>query len=114
MKKIFVTILGLMCASALVVNAQDAKASKRHLTTEQKALQKEILEKYDTNKNGKLDKAERAKISKEDQERLEKAGLGPKKTKATKAAEKAAPAPAPAPAPTPAPTPAPAPAPAAQ
>jgi len=76
--------MGLLCATALVVHAQDAtstKPAKRKLTAEQKALNKEMLEKYDTDKNGKLDKAERAKISAEDKEKMQKAGLmkAPKK-----------------------------------
>jgi len=69
-------IAGILCAFALTANASEGK---HKLTPEQKALRKEIIEKYDTNKNGKLDKQERAKISKEDKERLEKAGLGHKK-----------------------------------
>ena len=51
------------------------KPKKPEWTAEQKAVWKEITEKYDTNKNGKLDKDERAKISAEDRERLNKAGL---------------------------------------
>ena len=76
MKKILITLIGLLCATTLVVNAQDANPTKhQQLAAERKALKKEMLEKYDTNKNGKLDKAEKAKISKEDRERMEKAGL---------------------------------------
>lgn len=40
---------------------------------------KQMLEKYDTNKDGKLDKEERAKISAEDKAKMEKAGLTHKK-----------------------------------
>ena len=43
---------------------------------------KKLLERYpaaDANKDGKLNRRERAKISKEDKERLEKAVLGHKK-----------------------------------
>jgi hypothetical protein len=84
MKKILVAVLGMLCATALVVNAQDAtttKPAKKKLTAEQEALQKEMLAKYDTDKNGKLDKTERAAISKEDKEKMTKAGLlkAPKK-----------------------------------
>lgn len=76
MKKIVVAVLGILCATALVVNAQDAtKPAKKKLTAEQQALQKEMLAKYDTDKNGKLDKSERAAISKEDKEKMIKAGL---------------------------------------
>jgi len=71
--------MGLLCATALVVNAQDAttttKPKKTKLTAEQQALQKEMLTKYDTNKDGKLDKNEKAAMSKEDKEKMTKAGL---------------------------------------
>ena len=97
MKKILVAVMGMLCATALVVNAQDAttttKPAKKKLTAEQETLQKEMLAKYDTDKNGKLSKAEQTKISKEDKEKMTKAGL----LKAPKAAADAAPAtPAPA------------------
>ena len=77
MKKILVAVLGMLCATAIVVSAQDAttKPAKKKLTAEQEALQKEMLAKYDTDKNGKLDKTERAAISKEDKEKMTKAGL---------------------------------------
>jgi hypothetical protein len=80
MKKLLVALTGLVCALAITVNAQEAKP-KHKLTDEQKTVQKEMLEKYDTNKDGKLDKEERAKISKEDKEKMDKAGLGHKKKK---------------------------------
>lgn len=86
MKKLAVAVLGILCASALVVNAQDAttttKPAKKTLTAEQQALNKEMLAKYDTDKNGKLDKTERAKMSAEDKDKMIKAGLmkTPKKT----------------------------------
>jgi len=61
----------------LVRAADAANAAKKHpkASEEQRKLRKEMLDKYDANKDGKLDKKERAKISKEDQEKLEKAGL---------------------------------------
>lgn len=70
--------MGILCATALVVNAQDTtstKPKKTKLTAEQQALQKDMLTKYDTNKNGKLDKNEKAAISKEDKDKMIKAGL---------------------------------------
>jgi len=98
MKKILVAVMGMLCATALVVNAQDApaKPAKKKLTAEQAALNKEMLAKYDTDKNGKLDKAEKAKISKEDKDKMTKAGLlkAPKKTDAATPAAPATPAPA--------------------
>lgn len=100
MKKILVAVMGLLCASALIVNAQDAKPAKK-LTPEQEALNKEMLAKYDENKDGKIDKTERAKISKEDKEKMIKAGLLKAPKKAADAASEAPAAPA-APAPSPA------------
>lgn len=74
MKKLLVALMGMLCATALVVNAQDAKPEKK-LTPEQETLNKEMLAKYDLNHDGKLDKSERAKISKEDKDKMIKAGL---------------------------------------
>ena len=79
MKKIIATIAGVICATAICVHADDTTPPpKTHhkMTEEQKALQKEMLEKYDTNKDGKLDKEEKSKISAEDKEKMKKAGLG--------------------------------------
>ena len=94
MKKIFVAALTLLCASAMMVQAQDAKPKhKNQMTAEQKALRKEMVAKYDTNKNGKLDKSERAAMSKEDKDKLSKAGLTHgKKKKAKTTASTSAPA----------------------
>ncbi len=95
MKKLVVAVMGLLCATALMVNAQDAKPTKK-LTPEQDTLNKEMLAKYDANKDGKLDKSERSKMSQDDKDKMIKAGL-------MKAPKKSADAPAtPAPA-TPAP-----------
>jgi len=77
MKKLLIIALGLFCAGALTVNA--AEGEKRELTEDQKKLQKELLDKYDTNKDGKLDKEEKGKMSAEDKEKLAKAGLGGRK-----------------------------------
>lgn len=75
MKKLLAALC-FTCALIVAVHAEDAKETKKHGSTpEQKALRKEILEKYDTNKDGKLSKEERAKISAEDKAKLEKAGL---------------------------------------
>ena len=68
------TILCITCALAVVAQAQDS--SKKHEPTpEMKAL----LEKYDTNKDGKLDKAEKSKMSADDKEKLQKASQTKKK-----------------------------------
>lgn len=77
MKKILVTVVGLLCAGSLLVQAQDAKPKhegKGHakMTEEQKAEYKKLVDKYDTNKDGKLDKEERSKMSKEDKQAMAK------------------------------------------
>lgn len=69
-----VAMVVLACATAVTVSAAQGK-KKHRLTSEQKELRKEMVEKYDTNKDGKLDKEERAKITKEDKEKMAKAGL---------------------------------------
>ena len=67
MKKLIIATVALLCATALVVQAQDApKKAKKELTAEQKQLQTDMLAKYDADKNGKLDKTERAAMSAED------------------------------------------------
>ncbi len=94
MKKLFVAALTLLCASAIMVQAQDAKPKhKNQMTAEQKALMKEMVAKYDTNKDGKLDKSERAAMSKADKDKMSKAGLTHgKKKQAPAAASTSAPA----------------------
>jgi len=94
MKKLL-TALCFTCALAVAAQAEEGTPTKKNhqgktLTAEQKALQKEILEKYDTNKDGKLEKAERAKISAEDNAKMEKAGLEPQKKGAKKKQAKTA------------------------
>ena len=77
MKKI--AILGLLAASVLTVSA----AEKKPLSPEAEKVKKELTEKYDTNKDGKLDADEIAKISEEDKKKAKDAGfpLGGKKKK---------------------------------
>lgn len=70
--------LCVTCAVALSAQAAEGKKEQK-LTPEQKEIRKELLAKYDTNKDGKLSKEERSKISDADKEKLEKAGLGRKK-----------------------------------
>ena len=80
MKKLTATILGLLCAAALTVNAADKK--KVELTDDQKKVMKELVEKYDTNKDGKLSPEEKKGISAEDLKKAEDAklpGFGAKK-----------------------------------
>ncbi len=81
MKKFVIMALGLLTATALSVGAAEKK--KKELTEEQQKLQKELIEKYDTNKNGKLDPDEIEKISDDDKKKAKDAGLplGGKKKK---------------------------------
>ncbi|MBM3830767.1 MAG: hypothetical protein FJ406_09555 [Verrucomicrobia bacterium] len=73
MKKFALIALGLLTATAITVNAQDKK--KKELTEDQKKAQKELLEKFDTNKNGKLEAEEVAKMSDDDKKKAKDAGL---------------------------------------
>jgi ABC-type transporter MlaC component len=84
MLKSLILALGLCGAVALTAIAADDNkppAKKRQLTEEQKTIMKEIKEKYDKDKDGKLSAEERKAMSAEDKERLAKAGLGPRKKK---------------------------------
>ena len=72
--KLTATILGLLCAAALTVNAADKKKGAE-LTAEQKTLMKELTEKYDSNKDGKLSAEEKKAISADDQKKAEEAKL---------------------------------------
>ena len=68
MKKIL-TLLCVTCALAVAAQAQDSTKKKHEPSPEMKAL----LDKYDTNKDGKLDKAEKSKMTAEDKEKLQQA-----------------------------------------
>ena len=74
MKKIAAIALGLCLLGTIAVQADDKEKAKP--SDEQKKLRKELVEKYDTNKDGKIDKEEKAKISSEDKEKLKKANAG--------------------------------------
>jgi Ca2+-binding EF-hand superfamily protein len=67
MKKL-ILMLALACATSFTVKAADTNAAPHHpeATAEQKAVREEMLKKYDANKDGKLDKEERTKMSAED------------------------------------------------
>ena len=86
MKKLLVALC-ITCALAVAAHAEDKpaaakpEAKKAAPTAEQKAYRKELKEKYDANKDGKLDKDEMAKLT--DEERT-KAGYAAKKEKAAK------------------------------
>jgi len=84
MKKLILAAVALCFATALVVQAQDTtpKKSGHKLTPEQKQLQADMLAKYDTNKDGKLDKTEKAAMSAEDKAAWAKAFPKPAKKNA--------------------------------
>lgn len=88
MKKLL-TILGLTCALALGAQAGDGKgkdANKRQRpTAEQKAARKALIEKYDTDKSGRLSKEELAKATPEERE---KAGYAERKHAGKKSEKK--------------------------
>ena len=68
--------LTICCAFVFTTRGADK------LTDEQKAERKGLIEKYDKNKDGKLDKEERGAMSAEDKEKLAKLqGGGAKKKK---------------------------------
>jgi len=79
MLRVLATTLGLCCA--VVFTTRGADGDKKHeVTEEQKTARKELLEKYDKNKDGKLDKEEKQAITgSEDKEKLTKAGWARKK-----------------------------------
>jgi hypothetical protein len=84
MKKLIIllTACAIGLGSAFAAEKKEkGKKERPALTEEQKTLLKEIKEKYDANKDKKLDKEERAKISAEDKKRMKDAGLGGKKKK---------------------------------
>ena len=81
MKKALLVAFGLITALTLTVNAADGDKKKAELTDEQKKIQKEMLEKYDKNKDGKIDKEERSAMSAEDKKKMSDAGLGGGKKK---------------------------------
>jgi hypothetical protein len=81
MKKFVIIALGLLTASAITVKAAD----KKPLSPEAEKVKKELTEKYDTNKNGKLEPEEAEKISDDDKKKAKDAGVrlggGKKKAK---------------------------------
>ncbi len=66
MKKLILAAVALCCAATITVQAQDATPKKHKLTAEQQQVMTEMLAKYDTNKDGKIDKTEKAAMTPED------------------------------------------------
>jgi hypothetical protein len=90
MKRLLIAVYSIGLATALTsVKADDsketetsappaAKAPERKrpvLTEEQKTARKELVAKYDANKDGKLDRDERQSVTAEDRAKARKAGL---------------------------------------
>lgn len=77
MLRVLVILMGLCAALTMTARADDEKkpqAPKRPaLTEEQKSLRKEMMGKYDKNKDGRLDAEERKAMSAEDKEKWSKA-----------------------------------------
>ena len=76
MKKLLVILLGVTCAMVLSAKAAEGDKSDK---SDGKSERKALIEKYDTNKDGKLDKDEQAKMSTEDKEKWAKVKGGKKK-----------------------------------
>lgn len=77
----------MTCALALAAHAAEGEAKKKEgdnkkpeMTAEQKAFRKEMTDKYDANKDSKLDKEERAKMTQEEKDKWK--ALFPSKKKA--------------------------------
>lgn len=74
MKKLL-SLIAIAIALTLSATAEGEKENKEAakgkspLTAEQKAARKELMAKYDANKNGYLDKEEKSKMTPEDQEK---------------------------------------------
>jgi hypothetical protein len=81
MKKLASIALGLCLIGTVSPLIAKDKPAHHKLTDDQKKVMKDITEKYDANKDGKLDKDERAKISAEDKQKMKDAGLGHGKKK---------------------------------
>jgi hypothetical protein len=83
MLRSLILAVGLCGGLALTASAADGEkkpeGKRPALTEEQKALRKEMTEKYDKDKDGKLSPEERKAMSAEDKEKMAKAGLGPRR-----------------------------------
>lgn len=75
----------LVLSAVLTLNAQEgpkgppqgSRPPRPHLTDEQKKQRDALVQKYDANKDGKLDKEERAKVNDEDRKLLRSFGPPP-------------------------------------
>jgi hypothetical protein len=73
MKKLLVALCLIGTLALTASAAEKGKRQHKQLTDEQKTVQKDMVAKYDANKDGKLDKEERAKMSAEDKAKWQKA-----------------------------------------
>jgi hypothetical protein len=78
-----VFLLGLMSdylfgrrAEPVWIAGLQSALSDPQLTVEQKKMLKEVTEKYDRNKDGRVDQGEQASLEPEDKRRLKQAGMG--------------------------------------
>ena len=88
--KFIISVLTAIAVCCMVATAAEGKkkgdGKRPPMTAEQKECMKKMTEKYDANKDGKLDKEERAKMSDEDKGAMKKlfphhGGKGDKKKK---------------------------------
>jgi len=75
MKKLLALFVIIVCAISLSGYAGQGKNKEANKHAKTKAA---LLEAYDSNKDGKIDKSERHMMSKKDKKRARKAGLGKK------------------------------------
>jgi hypothetical protein len=80
MTRALILALGLCGATALTAGPAEVSQAKKP-GKEQKAAMKELREKYDKDKDGKLSKAERGAISSEDKAKLKEFRAARKKAK---------------------------------
>jgi hypothetical protein len=82
MKKLISSLLVLSCLASFSLHAEDAP-KKKEQSPEMKAMRKEMMAKYDTDKDGKLSKDERASMSADDKAKMSAAngGAAPAKKK---------------------------------
>jgi hypothetical protein len=78
MKKLLAIMLGIAVLGLVSVKAEEKKKEGEHhkMTEEQKKVMKDMVAKYDTDKDGKLGKEEREKMSADDKKKMKDAGFG--------------------------------------
>ena len=84
MTRLLILVGGLIGAMAITAGAADQTQGKnraRPAKEQQAAAMKELREKYDANKDGKLSKQERAAMSAEDKTKMKESRAARKKAK---------------------------------